>query len=793
MTKQAPTTLVLIDAHAIIHRAYHALPDFSSSKGEPTGALYGLSTMLMKIIAELNPDHIAACYDLPEPTHRHEVFEEYKDGRAKSDPELVAQLERSRDVFEAFGIPLYDAPGFEADDVLGTVVKELHKKKQLRIIIASGDMDTLQLVSGDRVVVYTLRKGIQDTILYDEKAVHERFGFAPELLPDYKGLRGDPSDNIPGIRGIGEKTATQLITHFGGLEAIYKELERDEEALLKVGIKQRIIGLLKEGKDEAFFSKMLATIRRDAPVQYQLPKKVWRDTIQPDAVRALFTELEFRGLQERFKKLLGIAEDDVALPTKEEEVIDENEVARTGIALWLIRSDVTSPRKEDILQFADTDVFSKASEAVFETLAERSLERVFTDIEEPLIPIVARMNKEGVALDTEYLALLSKEYHKELSAIEKKIFKSAGTTFNINSPRQLGEILFDKLELKPKNQKKTATGQRSTRESELEKLAGEHPIIELIFAYRELQKLLSTYIDALPSAVADDGRLHAEFLQAGTTTGRMSSQNPNLQNIPIKSAHGRRIRNAFIAAEGYELVALDYSQIELRIAAILSGDEKLISAFTAGEDIHTAVAAQVFGVAPEAVDREMRRKAKVINFGILYGMGVNALRANLGGDTSQKEARAFYDAYFAAYEGVAEWIDHTKADASRLGYTQTLFGRRRYFEGITSHLPHIRAAAERMAINAPIQGTSADIIKLAMVRIDAYLHEHNARNDARLVLQVHDELIYEVAASRVGEFAPILERYMEEVLPEETCRGVPLAVDVLHGINWGEMNPFTDK
>lgn len=776
--------LVLLDAHAIIHRAYHALPDFSSSKGEPTGALYGLATMLMKIIQELNPDYITACFDLPKPTHRHEVFEEYKAGRRKADDALVQQLERSRDVFEAFGVPIYDAEGFEADDVLGTIVTQL-KKKPVRITIASGDMDTLQLVEEGRVFVYTLRKGIQDTVLYDEEAVVARFGFGSDLLPDYKGLRGDPSDNIPGVRGIGEKTATELITTFGTLENVYKELEKGSEVLETKGFKPRVIKLLTEGKDEAFFSKMLATIRHDAPVSYELPNKVWRDAIQEQDVFALFNDLEFRTLHDRLQKLLGTTPEEQVHARAEE--VDEHELARTTIALWLLRSDITNPTKEDVLQFIDGGTFSEARDAVFKTLEERGLEKVFSNIEEPLIPVIAEMNKNGIALDVPYFKKLSKEYHSELSKIEKRIYKHAGTTFNINSPKQLGEILFDTLELKPKNQKRTATGQRSTKESELEKLKGEHPIIDDVFAYRELQKLLSTYIDTLPTLVGKDGRLHAEFLQAGTTTGRMASQNPNLQNIPIKTELGRRIRNGFVAEKGNKLVALDYSQIELRIAAILSEDKKLLEVFREGGDIHTAVAAEVFGVSREDVDKEMRRQAKVINFGILYGMGVNALRANLGGDTTQKEARAFYDTYFAQYADLAKWIDHTKADAARRGYTETLFGRRRYFEGITSRLPHIKAAAERMAINAPIQGTQADVVKIAMVRAHEYIQSNKLEKDARLVLQVHDELVYEIKDSLVKQVTNAVKEIMESVLSPEETHGVPLVVDVAVGSDWGTM------
>lgn len=786
MAKTINKKLVLLDAHAIIHRAYHALPDFSSSKGEPTGALFGLSTMLMKIIQELNPDYIAACFDLPKPTFRHEMAEDYKGGRKKTDDELKVQLARSREVFAAFGIPIYDAEGFEADDVLGTIVEQL-KNKPVDIVIASGDMDTLQLVDENKVSVYTLRKGIQDTILYDEAAVKSRFGFGSDLLPDYKGLRGDPSDNIPGIRGIGEKIATSLIDCFGTIDQIYNELEKHEEVFLEKGFKARVINLLKEGKDEAFFSKMLATIRTDAPIKFELPKKVWRDTMQSEEIFSLFSELEFRTLGERLKKLLGLNATYEDEEEKQKEDIDPHELKRAAIGLWLIRSDTTNPTQEDVLRFVSNGSFKEAHSAIIKTLKERNLWNVFAEIEEPLIEVIEQMNHNGVAIDVSYLQKLSKEYHKELSKIEKSIFKHAGVTFNINSPKQLGEILFDTLNLKPKNQKRTSTGQRSTKESELEKLKGEHPIIEDVFAYRELQKLLSTYIDTLPTLVSKDGRLHAEFLQAGTTTGRMASQNPNLQNIPIKTEHGRRIRNAFVSEQNNVLVALDYSQIELRIAAILSKDEKLISVFKKGGDIHAAVAAEVFNVSPDMVDKEMRRRAKVINFGILYGMGVNALRSNLGGETTQKEAREFYDTYFRQYSGLAKWIDHTKADAARCGYTETLFGRRRYFEGIHSSLPHIRAAAERMAINAPIQGTQADVVKIAMIRAHQYLKKENLFNKVRLVLQVHDELVYEIHESVVHEVIEKIQTIMENVLDKDQTKGIPLLVDVTQGKNWGEM------
>lgn len=785
--------LVLLDAHAIIHRAYHALPDFATSKGEPTGALYGIATMLIGIIRDLNPDYCVACFDLPEPTHRHEVFDGYKSGRKKSDDALVEQIKRSRDIFKAFGIPMYDAAGYEADDVLGTIVETVCSRttnSELEVVIASGDMDTLQLVDDKKVQVYTLKKGIKDTVMYDEDAVRERFGFAPTLLPDYKGLRGDPSDNIPGIAGVGEKTATVLVRTFGSLENIYKALNKNPEKLEKAGLKARALKLLAEGEEEAYFSRMLATIKRDAPVQFELPKKVWRDEIDIQKISNIFAELEFRTLGERVKNLLGDGKT-VCSPTINSAEIGEMELKETAVALWLLQSDITNPTIQDIYQFAHSTGsgqadFQKARESIFALLKERGLTSVYEEIERPLIPVIEKMNNTGVKLDTKYLQKLSKEYHKELDMLAKSIYKHAGCEFNIKSPKQLAEVLFDKLELKPKNHKKTAGGVRSTRESELVKLVGEHPIIEDIFAYRELQKLLSTYIDNMPGMVGEDGRLHTEFIQTGTTTGRLSSKNPNLQNIPIKTEYGRRVRDAFVAESGFTLVALDYSQIELRVAAILSEDEKLINVFKSGGDIHSAVASAVFNVDPKEVTGEQRRRAKVINFGILYGMGVNALRTNLGGEATVAEAREYLSAYFEKFEGLARWIDTTKADAARRGYTETLFGRRRYFEGIHSKLPFIRAAAERMAVNAPVQGTSADITKLAMVQADTLLRQ-GYEGQAKLVLQVHDELVYEIRKENVKEIATAIEKIMESALDEKKSKGVPIVADIKAGDNWGKL------
>jgi len=785
-------TLILLDSHAILHRAYHALPEFVSSRGEPTGALYGLSSMLLKIIADLKPDYIVACYDLPGPTYRHEAYEGYKAQRKKPEEELISQINRSRDIFTAFSIPIYSEPGFEADDMLGTIVEQTKNEKNLQVIIASGDMDTLQLVDDDRVLVYTLKKGINDTILYDEKGVFERFGFLPKLLPDYKGLRGDPSDNIIGIAGIGEKTGSTLIQTFGTIEDMYKVLKKTPGKFKEIKITDRVQKLLVDGEEEAQFSKMLATIRRDAPIKFSLPEKEWKDTLSVDTVKALFADLDFRTLGARLTQVLTgekpEKKENVSQPSfnsVSNEFVTERELEEVTLALWVLNSNITNPTLDDVLNFTKTKDFAKAREIILTEVKKRNLDFVYEKIEKPLIPIIESMETWGVKVDKKYLEVLSKEYHTELAKLEKEIWEQAGVEFNINSPKQMGEVLFEKMDLGVKNQKKTSTGQKSTRESELEKMRDTHPIISSILEYRELQKLLSTYIDNIPDMLDKEDRLHTSLRQTGATTGRMSSTNPNIQNIPIKTELGRNIRKAFTVEKGFTFMSFDYSQIELRAAAILSGDKKLVEIFKTGEDVHSAVASEVFGVPQEKVDKEMRRKAKVINFGIIYGMGVNALRANLHG--TREEAQTFYNEYFKKFSGLAKYLDQVKAEAERNGYTETLFGRRRYFEGIKSKIPYIKASAERMAINAPIQGTAtADIIKLAMIAIEEYIKKEGLENDVRMLLQVHDELVFEVKDSLVPRAGKDIKNIMESVLPKEKSRGVPIVANASAGPNWNE-------
>ena len=781
--------LVLLDAHAIIHRAYHALPDFATAKGEPTGGLYGLAAMLIKLIADLKPDYIVAAYDLPGPTHRHIAYENYKAKRPKAEGDLVSQLQRSRDIFASFNIPIYDCPGFEADDILGTIVEKM-KISDVEIIIASGDMDTLQLVSGDEVKVFTLRKGISDTIMYNEKKVLERFGFKPKLLPDYKGLAGDQSDNIIGVSGIGDKTATNLIVSFGTIEEIYEKLRQDKKVFTEVGVKPRIVELLEKNEEEALFSKVLATIRRDTPIDFKLPEQSWREAVDLEKVKKIFAELEFRTLGARFEQMLlkkeSVTESAaVRLPSANGSLTAAEET-ELGMMVWLLNSSKTDPKVAEIFGFTKTQNSGEAQEILLAELKKKNLLKVFEEIEQPLLLVVKKMNERGILLNKKIFQNLSEKYHKRLAELENQIWKLAGVNFNVSSPKQLGEVLFVKLGLKAKNQKKTAkTGNLSTKESELLKLAGVHPIVPLILEHRELAKLLGTYIEPLPTLVDKNGRLHTTFVQAGTTTGRMASRDPNLQNIPNKTDVGREIREGFVAAPGFELVSFDYSQIELRIAAFLSGDKKLIEIFKEGADVHTAAASRVFNAPLVEVTKEMRRRAKVINFGVMYGMGAKALRQQLG--TDRKEAQEFYDNYFQTFAGLAKYLDETRAAAARQGYTETYFGRRRYFEGIESKIPFVRAAAERMAINAPIQGTEADIIKIAMARVAEFFRKEKLDDKVFLLLQVHDELVYEIANDLVKKIAPKIKEIMESVLPLAETKEVPIVVDMLAGDNWSNI------
>ena len=767
-------TVVILDAHAIIHRAYHALPSFVNSRGEPTGALYGIVTMLLRIIDEFNPDAVVAAFDLPRPTFRHHAYGEYKAGRAKTDDELVAQLQSARTLFEMFSIPCLDATGFEADDIIGTLVKTT-LPKSWKIIIASGDMDTLQLVEDDRVMVYTLKKGITDTILYNEKAVQDRYGFLPKQLIDYKGLRGDPSDNIIGIAGIGEKTATTLITVFGTIEQMYVALKKNDTRFAQNKITERICTLLREHEDDALFSKMLATIRTDAPVSFTLPGVHFKETLDEKKVLEYLYDMEFKSLITRVKKLFSPKEQNE--DTVVVQSINPAMLQKSAVALWVLKSDFTIADEGTILAETRTSSIEDALVELERTLKKEGLWDLYEKIELPLIPIMQAMREYGVMVDRSALTTLGESFKEKIATLEKDARAIVGREINLASPKQLSQLLFEELHLIPKGKRKVS-GSYTTNAEVLETMKGAHPIVDIILKHREVQKLQTTYVEPLLSYCDAHNRIHADFYQNGTTTGRFSSAHPNLQNIPIDGEYAKEIRRAFIAGEGSVFVGADYSQIELRVLAMLSGDEQLIRTFQEGKDIHATVAASVFGVQEHEVSASQRRAAKVINFGIIYGMGVTALQKNLG--TTREEAALFYDNYFRNFPRVTSYLENSKKDAARVGYTTTFFGRRRYFAGMKSPLPHIRAFAERMASNAPIQGTAADLIKIAIILIDEDLRCAGLLEKAHFVLQIHDEIIYEVAREYAQQVREIITQAMKNAIERspigEGVSVVPLEV-----------------
>ncbi len=871
---------VLLDSNAIVHRAFHALPGLTAPDGRPTNAVYGFTTILLKIIDELKPDYIAAAFDLAAPTFRHVAFERYKATRVKAPDELYAQFPLVKEILSALSIPIYEKEGYEADDVIGTLARTFEKKyPKDETVIVTGDLDTLQLVS-KRIKVFTMRKGITDTVLYDEAGVKERFGFPPKFVIDYKGLRGDPSDNIPGVKGIGEKTATELIKKFGAIESIYKHIKE----VSPEGVRTK----LESEKDEALFSKELATIHTKVPLDFSLKGMEWKgDVRQNEKVRTIFQQLGFFSLVKRLdmpgaqapapakkeraegseksaqwtalesedeaKKFVAVAAKEgivalgifptgevfmglvpgyavyCALPSGSAWCVPESSIANLkgffensgvkkiafdakrlaeslrarGIFLRGVSFDavlaryILSPHEKeyepstvakDMLKKKITKpedivphlfALEKAYAGKFKGTR---LSSVLHDIELPLVPFLSEMEYWGITVDAKRLAELSSSVGKRVSALEKKICDYAGEDFNVNSPSQLSKILFEKLNLMQKGLRKTAGGAQSTQASELAKLQGKHPIIDAILEYRELQKLKTTYIDALPALIrSEDGRIHTTFNQVGTVTGRLSSSNPNLQNIPTRSELGKKIREAFVPEKGYVFAAFDYSQIELRVAAHMSGDKKMIEAFKKGIDIHAMTASEVEHVPIDKITPELRREAKTLNFGVLYGMGARSFAESSG--FSREKAKQFIEEYFRRFSSLRAFLDGLKEFAHANGYVETIFGRRRPMPELKSPYILIRLEGERMAINMPLQGTAADILKIAMNKISEKILASASRDEIRPILQVHDELIFEIKKGSEKKYVDKIKDVMEGAAELK----VPLVVDEKIADNWGDL------
>ncbi|MBI4036209.1 hypothetical protein HY383_04630 [Candidatus Daviesbacteria bacterium] len=722
--------LVLVDGNALLHRAYHATPPFTTSTGELVNAVYGFSSMLLRVVSDLHPEYIAIAWDEKGPTFRHQAYTQYKATRGPADDGLFNQYKRVHEVVKAFNIPEFSLAGFEADDLIGTLAIQADKDKNLEIVVVTGDRDIMQLID-KKIKVFMPKKTINDVGLYGVEEFVAKYGFFPKQLVDYKGLAGDASDNIPGVNGIGEVTATKLIHQFGTVEEIYKAENLQT-------LPQRTQTLLAEGAESATLSKKLATLDLKAPISLDLEKCIVHDFDKQEVIK-LFEELEFKSLIERIPG---------------------------GTAL----THQTPAVKEELSATAKLD---------------KQVEQV-----------LQKMSAAGVLIDLKFLNKFGKQLKDKLVDLEQDIYSKVGHQFNINSPKQLSEILFDELNLTVV--RKTKTG-RSTDEATLHELSAAHPVIPLLLEYRQLFKLVSTYIDALPKYTDEKGRIHSTFNVEGAATGRLSSKDPNMQNIPIKGEMGGEIRKAFIAPKGKILLAADYSQIELRIMAHLADDPGLKKAFEQELDVHAATAANIFNVPIDEVTRQQRMIGKTINFATLYGQGPHALSRQLG--ISYEMAREYIAEYFLKFPKVREWMQETLAFGYEKGYVETLWGRRRYIPELKVGNRSLKAAGERAAVNMPIQGTSADMIKKAMVEIDKSLESRvksqentpprlstlATSHSCQMILQVHDELLFECDPKSVEETAKMVKDKMENALK----LSVPVIVDLKIGPNWGEMKPLT--
>jgi DNA polymerase-1 len=885
--------LFLIDGSSYIFRAFFAIRGLSNSKGLPTNAVFGFTSMLLKILRDHKPDGVAVVFDTKAPTFRNELYEAYKANRPEMPDDLAVQIPYIKKIVEAFRIPSLEQEGYEADDLIGTIAKKA-EQDGLEVVIVSGDKDLLQLVSPRVTVLDTMKdahKGLHE--------VKERFGVGPELLPDIMGLAGDSIDNIPGVPGIGEKTAVDLIKRFGSLDSLLEKLPETDEKELKKKVKEKLVAY----KDQALLSRDLATIDTHVPLDVR-----WDDfhLSLPDEeiLRPLFTELEFHKFLQEFFAQKTVSYENYHLITEVEEfeelvanlqkadtfsvdlettsrdpiiaavvglsfsykpheayyipvghdypgvspqlpasevlerlkpvledankgkygqnikydylVLRRQGVRIAGIACdTMIASYLLDPTKrshsleaiaqeylghqmitykevtekgqgfqkvdlQQAMQYSgeDADVTFLLAEMLMKKLEEEGLQDLFWEIELPLVEVLAEMELWGVKIDPGLLQEVSKELEARLWTLQKQVFDLVGEEFNINSTQQLGKILFEKLRLPVI--KKTKTGY-STDVGVLQELAKEHELPRVVLEYRSLAKLRSTYVDALPKLINPaTGRVHTSYNQTVTATGRLSSSDPNLQNIPIRTEDGRRIREAFVPEDGWLMISADYSQIELRILAHLSGDTTLIESFQKDEDIHARTASEIFGLAPERITPQMRREAKVINFGIIYGMSPYGLANELG--VEPKVAAEYIDEYFRRYQGVKTYLDGILQEAKKNGYVTTLYNRRRYLPEINSSNRAARQFAERTAINTPIQGTAADLIKIAMNRI--YRRIKNEDLKTKLIMQVHDELVLE---------APTIEAEKVEHMVQEEMEGVidmviPLKVSVARGKNWGEIH-----
>lgn len=804
--------LTIIDGKSVFYRGYYAMGHLSLPDGTPTGGVFGFATMLIEIIEKLQPEYIAVAWDKPKTNirSRRAIYAGYKANRKPAPDDFYAQIPFLMELLEAFHIPLYEFDDYEADDIIGTLARSADAQG-VRVEIISGDLDMLQIVDND-IHMYQLKRGFSDVEKFDIPAVEAKYGLKKTQFLDLKSLKGDSSDNIPGVPGIGEKGAVNLLQTYGDLDNLYAHVDEIPGA---TGQK------LKDGKELAYISKQLAEIKFDAPVKFD-PNGMKLADFNPADVLEFLKKYQFRSLVGKFEKLFpnsakNVVKNTTPEPKKAETVVknttkyalpepldieveipenlylsqnvksdmhDNPELAReieSGRPYWDLGQidfllDPLARKTEQLELVPTTDLADDYIRQKRQLAAMPELTKIAEEFDLPLIPVLYEMEKTGVKIDKSRFDALKDEFSKELNTLEADIHRLAGSTFNINSPIQLSEILFDKLQLPTQGIKKTTRGY-STGAKELDKLRDLHPIIPKLERYREVGKLLSTYVTPLPALADGNNRIHTTYTQDVTATGRLSSINPNLQNIPVRSEDGKRIRNCFVADEGKIFVSADYAQFELRLAAALSHDEALINDFNSGLDIHTKTASDAFHVPMDQVTKQQRRAAKVINFGVLYGMSPKGLSDAAG--MSFYEAKQFIERYFELRAPMRKYLDAQLEKGRTEGFVETLYGRRRPTPDL--HAPNflVRAAAERAAANMPIQGTEADLMKRAMLAVSKALPE-----GAKLILQIHDSLIVECDKTQADDVAKLLQEKMEQVAPELP---VKLAVDVKIGEDWGDL------
>lgn len=859
--------LLILDSNSILNRAFYGVRYLSAKDGTPTNAIYGFLNILLKLIKEQKPDYICAAFDVKAPTFRHKQYEEYKAQRKPMPEGLAAQMPLAKDVLRAMGVTILEKEGYEADDIIGTVAR-LCEESEISCFIATGDKDDLQLASDKTKVILTVTKsGYNETIIYDDKAVKEKYHVTPTEFIDVKALMGDPSDNIPGVKGVGEKTAMSLIEKHHSIEYIYENIDG-------IGLKGAMLQKMKDGREMAFMSKELATINRNTPIEFNAEECVFDGFENNGELYEILKRLELNSIikkldlsggdnvkenEDIFKDFsyqvgdknmisgdkvtvvldfdgdnissaaVGAGNNAVVLNEQDDikELLEDDSIAKvmfdvkeaivklngridiknisddTAIAAYLVdpaKNEYTIEKlaseyfgtvieKPEVKQLSllddvETDrseylakcavALGVLNDRIGDKIKENGQEKLYQEVELPLVTVLAHLEINGFLVDDNQLKEFADKLGEKIDALTNEIYMLAGEEFNINSPKQLGVILFEKLELKPV--KKTKTGY-ATNADVLEKLRDKHPIVNFIMEYRQLAKLKSTYCDGLTAVVnPNTHRIHSVFTQTVTVTGRLSSTEPNLQNIPTRTELGREIRKMFVAKDGYVLVDADYSQIELRVLAHIANDETMINAFRNNEDIHAVTASQVLGIPLEDVTKEQRSSAKAVNFGIVYGIGEFSLAQDL--HISVKEAKAYIESYLEKYHGVRNYMESIKEQAKKDGYVKTMLNRIRYIPELKSPNYNIRQFGERVALNTPIQGTAADIIKLAMVRVDNRLINEGLKS--KLILQVHDELIVEAHKDEVDKVKQILSEEMQGAME----LNVPLKVDMSTGHSW---------